>query len=179
MMKTLIDFIHSEQVRKIKQDQHIIPLQDVIFDIRSRNGTWCMLSYPGHPHGCPNFPDCMRERPSFKTYQGYKWYAVLEEFDLTEHAEKMKEKHPGWSDRQARCVLYWQNGVRKRLRDKAKAFCYSKDDIILDIPEANGVNVFATMAKHGVFLKANPDQVIKIMLVGKIDRQYGGQEDAD
>ena len=173
MMKTLLDFMQSEQIRKIKQEQYIIPLNEVVYDLRAKDGTWCCAEYPNHPKGCPNFPKCIEQRPDFKTYQGYHWYAILEEFDLLVHAEKMLEKHSHWTDRQCRNLLYWQGGVRKRLREKAKAFCYSKDDIILDIPEANGVNVFATLAKHGVFLKANPDHVVKTMFVGKIQK-YGG-----
>uniref|UniRef100_A0A6M3X5Z6 Uncharacterized protein n=1 Tax=viral metagenome TaxID=1070528 RepID=A0A6M3X5Z6_9ZZZZ len=156
----------------------IVPLHTVIYDERARDGTWCMAPYPNHPKGCPNFPTCCESRSDFKEFQGYAWFAVIQEFDLKAHAERMKEKHPGWSERQARCVLYWQNSLRKRLREEAQRFAVPlTGDIILDIPEACGVNLFATMAKHGVFLKANPDQVIKIMLVGKLDRQYGGQED--
>jgi len=80
----------------------------------------------------------------------------------------MKKRHPGWSERQARCVLYWQNSVMKRLREKTKNFASSSDnDIILDCPEASGINLFVTMSKHGIQLKKNPDYVYKIMLVGK------------
>ena len=41
--------------------------------------------------------------------------------------------------------------------------------MILDCPEAHGVNVFATMEKHGISLeKHNPYNIIKIFFVGKI-----------
>jgi len=172
-MKTLLDFMQTEQIRIIKQEQYIITLQEVVYDERARDGTWCQAPYPNHKKGCPNFPKCIEERPRFKAYQGYTWYAVTEEFDLAAHAEKMKAKHPHWTNRQCRNLLYWQGGVRKRLRIKAEGFCYSSTDVLLDIPEANGVNVFATMAKHGVFLKANPDYVTKVMLVGKILKNGG------
>jgi len=155
----------------------ILPLQVVIYDERARDGTWCMAPYPNHPRGCPNFPKCCESRPDFKEFEGYDWLAVIEEFDLKTHAEKMKEKHPGWTERQARCVLYWQNSVRKRLREKAQGIMYPlMGDILLDVPEACGVNLFATMAKHDIYLKTNPDLVKKIMLVGKV-RLNGGQED--
>lgn len=148
----------------------IVPLTEVIYDLRARDGTWCQAEYPNHKKGCPNFPKCIHDRPDFKSLnpESLHWYAVVEEFDLAAQAVKMKEKHPKWSERQTRNLLYWQNGVRKRLFIKAMKICVPLvGDVLLSIPEANGVNVFATMAKHGVFLKSNPDQVKKIMLVGK------------
>ena len=148
----------------------IIPLSDVVYDSRARDGTWCTLTYPNHPKGCPNFPDCCESRPSFEEYSGFKWIAVIEKFDLKSHAKMMKEKHPKWSERQCKNLLYWQSGVRYRLRKKAESITYPvMGDVLLDIPEAKGVNLFATMAKHGLFLKSNPVYVHKIMLVGKFD----------
>ena len=152
----------------------MMPLDEVVFDIRARNGEWCMAPYPGHPRGCPNYPACVKEHPNFKTLPPRKWFALVEDFDLKAHAEKMKAAHPDWTERQARCVLYWQNGVRKRLSEKAlKEYRPLEGDILLTIPEACGVNVFATMAQHGLILKKNPDVVHKIMLIGKI----GGNKD--
>jgi len=109
------------------------------------------------------------DRKDFLDYKGYDWFAVVEEFDLKSHAEKMKEKHPHWTERQCRNLLYWQNGVRSRLRKKAEALALPfMGDVILDIPEANGVNMFDTMAMHGLVIeRQKPDTLHKIMLVGK------------
>jgi len=109
-------------------------------------------------------------RKDFLDYKGYDWFAIIEEFDLGEHIERMKTKHPSWTERQCRNVLYWQSGVRSRLRKKAEKFAIPlMGDVILDIPEANGVNVFETMANHGVILERyKPTNIKKIMLVGKI-----------
>ena len=147
----------------------IIPLNSVKFDIRARNGTWCTLSYPNHKKGCPNFPKCVKERSSFLDYEldRYEWYAVVKEFDLLAHAKRMKEKHPHWTERQCRNLLYWQNSIRSKLRKETEKFADNPDDIILDIPEANGIDIFKTMANHGIKLQRNPDLVRKIMLVGK------------
>lgn len=146
----------------------IIKLNSIYYDPRARDGTWCTLPYPNHPRGCPNFPKCPANRTDFKDLQGIEWWAVVEEFDLAAHAKKMKAKHKGWSDLQARCILYWQKGVRSRLFKKSEAYMKEiSGTIILAIPEANGINMFKTMAAHGLFLKANPDYVYKIMLVGK------------
>lgn len=145
-----------------------IPLEAVDYDERARNGVWCRMPYPDHPHGCPNYPDCPKQYPDFKTLSGYSWTAITETFDLKAHAAEMKTKHPQWGDRMCRNLLYWQNGVRKRLRDKAHVYARPLfGDIVLELPEACGVNVVSTMKRVGVEIKRNPETVIKVMLVGR------------
>jgi len=142
-------------------------LESVEYDPFAR-GYNCQLPYPNHPKGCPNFPKCIKKRPDFRTIaMSYKWFAVIEEFDLKRHAEKMKTKLPHWSDRQCRNLMYWQGGVRSRLLKKAKSIADNNpESIILDIPEACGVEVFKTMAKVGIILERKPDTVRKVMIVG-------------
>ena len=148
----------------------MIELNEVVYDIRARDGTWCALSYPGHPKGCPNFPWCPAKHKDFKTIEGnYVWYAVIEEFDLASHAEKMKRIHPAWSERQCRNLLYWQGLLRVRLERKAMEvkFKFKPPGVILNIPEACGIDVFETMSRIGVKIDRYPDVVRKVMLIGK------------
>jgi hypothetical protein len=144
------------------------PLKEVIYNHNAR-GHWCALPYPGHPKGCPNLvKGCTFKRPNFNLIRdSYHWYAVMEEFDLLSHAKKMKEKHIDWTDRQCHNPLYWQGSVRKKLRENAQCVANtSPQSIILDIPEACGVEVFETIARVGIILEKTPDIVRKIMLVG-------------
>ncbi len=153
----------------------IIPLEKVIIDDRARDGTWCRIPYRSNSKGCPNFPKCIEARPHFNTYdETLHWYAVVLRFDLKAHAEEMKKKPrkngKAWTEAQARCVLYWQeHKVRKPLRAMAMKICVPlMGDVLLDIPEANGVQVFETMEKHGLVLdRRNPDIIHKIMFVGR------------
>ncbi len=165
----------------------IIPLETVILDERARDGTWCTIPYSGNKNGCPNFPECINARPHFNTYdKDLRWLAVVFPFDLKAHAEEMKKRPrkdgKPWTEAQARCVLYWQeHKVRKPLKAEAMTECFPlMGDVLLDIPEANGVNVFATMGKHGVVLKArNPDIIQKVMLVGKRNSTLSTTPEAD
>lgn len=146
----------------------MIRLEVVRIHQMARDGTWCRLPYPGHSKGCPNFPKCPAKRQNIKDLLGYEWFAVIEEFDLKSHAEKMKDKHPEWTERQCRNLLYWQGGVRKRLNEKAARAADPFFDTILDVPEANGVNVFETMEKVGIHIqRTKPDQIVKVMMIGK------------
>lgn len=165
-----------------RNNVEIVKLGTVVYDTRARNGNWCTHPYENHPKGCPNFPKCPKQFPDFVNIMDkYNWFAVVETFDLKQHAENMKVKHPYMSERQCRNPLYWQGSVRKRLRDKAcdaasdfNHFGHSikNNNIILTIPEACGVNVFETMANVGIVLERRPDIVRKVMLVGLCD---GGQ----
>jgi hypothetical protein len=173
--------------------QDIIELPTIMYDVRAKDGTWCQLPYPNHKKGCPNFAKGCTHCGDWKKvldyklgerangcgthWITYKWYAVIEEFDLEKHANKMKHKHPDWSKKQCYCVLYWQSTVRMKLKAKAKKYLKElavKDGNfhfdwachLIEIPEAHGVNVFGTMAKAGLILYKNPKIVRKIMFVG-------------
>jgi hypothetical protein len=81
-------------------------------------------------------------------------YLVYSEFDLGAHIEKMKAAHPEWSDKQCRCVLYWQGASKKLLKGEIKkAVKETGLKIVVDKPEGVGVNVYATCFKSGLRLE--------------------------
>lgn len=135
---------------------YIIPIKDLI--LSSNTGDWCKLPYPNHPRGCPNYGKdrCPPNAPLLEEYFDIQehLYFVHSEFDLGAHALRMKEKHPNWTDRQCRCVLYWQGTSRKQLKDRIEEAVQLLDiDGISTCPEAMGINVFATGRKCGMILE--------------------------
>jgi len=152
-----------------------IPLNEIVYDERASNGVFCTHPYKGHPHGCPNYPQCPNDEDRFTMQElkdieaKYDKFAVVEKFDLKVHAQTMKRKHPRLSDDQCYCLLYWQNGVRKRLLSKAMDFLFkaNRSSILLSIPEASGIDVFTTMEKAGVHIDKtlHPDTIRKVMFV--------------
>jgi len=136
---------------------------------------WCLLPYPDHPKGCPNFgkskvcPPFAPHVESFVDLALPLWF-VIEEFDLKSHVARMISKHAGWSDRQARCVLYWQGSVKSRLQASADRFCLEHPGTHHTLcPEAMGVNVIATGRSVGLPIQSSPlDTIFKIALVGYI-----------
>lgn len=141
--------------------------------ITPKTREWCKLPYPRHPNGCPNYgnnPECPPQAPLIQDWMEPTlphWFIVTE-FDLDGFAERMKKKHPNWSDKQCRCVLYWQNTVRKDLRNACKGFIKEHPGAIYTLlPEAMGVNVIITAKHVGVPIKNKPNgTVFKIALVG-------------
>jgi predicted metal-binding protein len=148
----------------------------LVIDKKVRN--WCKLPYPGHKKGCPNYnksPVCPPKiglvNNIFKLRK--KHFLAVVKFNILKHAYRMKSKHPAWSDRQCRCCLYWQNTIRKKLRNLCEETIKDYNSYFLDLsytltPEAMGVDVFKSLKKVGLYLERNPQEIIyKVALIGE------------
>ena len=136
------------------------------------HGPWCQMPYPGHPHGCPNFgkrSDCPPEVAMIDTAFDLNrphWF-IVETFDLKAQMERMKALHPTWTERQQRNCLYWQGGVRTRLRHQITQFIGFRPLFWTMNPEAMGINVLQTARRVGIPIATKPkDMVFKIAFVG-------------
>lgn len=156
----------------------------LIIDYRARD--WCEMPYPDHPNGCPNYnknPECPPQAPLIEDWLDIDkphWF-IISEFDLLAHTQRMKEKHPNWSDKQCRCVLYWQNTPRKELREAIREFTKEYPNTISTlIPEAMGVQVLKTAKGIGIPITAKPlATVYKIALVGYSKNRMTNQTKLD
>jgi len=133
----------------------------------------CFRPYPGHPNGCPNFDTTVRcppQAPYIEDILDFERpiYAVWNIFDFARHVARMKQRHPNWSERQAACCLYWQGTARAMLAEKLRAFRRDHPGtIVIQTPEALGVNVTATMQSLGVTLEWPPKTItFQVALVG-------------
>lgn len=134
----------------------------------------CKEPYYNHKSGCPNFgkrADCPPLCPTVdKVIDLNKTvYAVYNKFNIEEHINKMREKHPDWTEYQLKCVLYWQGGARKQLKNNIieflKQFPYLR---IVKNPEASGVNLTETMKNSGIILDWPPKKyAYQIVLAGE------------
>lgn len=136
-------------------------------------GDLCRRRYPGHPRGCPNYgtrPSCPpAARPIGEIVDlSRPVYVVWNAFAFAEHVRRMKRMHPEWSDRQARCCLYWQRGARRDLKGEVKALTGgSTRYVVLMCPEACGVNVTDTMKTIGIVLEWPPINITyQVAVVG-------------
>ncbi len=134
---------------------------------------WCKLPYPNHPKGCPNYrrrDTCPDKAPLIEDFIDVSKPKILltVEFDLGRYIERMRDKHPDWTDRQLRCVLYWQGSVNKELRLLIKAtFDLNNLLRITSCPEAMGVNVIETARLAGLPVELKPkNRVYKIAIGG-------------
>lgn len=141
--------------------------------INQRSRSWCLLPYRGHPRGCPNYgrrPTCPPAAPMVQDIIDITrslWLLLLA-FDIGAQARVMLSRHPGWTQHQARCVLYWQNRVNADLELHTKAFAWEHPGTIYTLcPEAMGVNVIATAQRLGLPIRVRPESTVyKIALVG-------------
>jgi len=127
--------------------------------ITSKSGDWCKIPYPGHPKGCPNYGKSAKCPPNAPRLEEYldtsrSLFLVHSEFDLTTHAARMKRLHPNWSERQCRCVLYWQPASRKQLKERVTTVMREYGlNCATACPEAMGLNVYATARLAGLKLE--------------------------
>jgi len=142
--------------------------------ITDKIGKWCQLPYPNHKHGCPNYNKSEKCPPKSKKVDEVfdlnknHWF-LLYRFDMGTHEQNMKIKHPKWSRKQCRCVLYWQKGIKKKLKDMYLEMKKTDPELIYtDIPEALGINVISTIKRNfSIPIDVKPDAVIfKVSMVG-------------
>lgn len=122
--------------------------------------TWCGLSYPGHPKGCPNYltdkEDCPNNSPYISDILDLTkpMFLVFSEFNLKQHILNMKRKHPDWTDKQCKNVLYWQRISKKQMIDRAMRACkLTNSNKIITKGESYGVNLYITCKKAGLHLE--------------------------
>jgi len=141
---------------------------------------WCQLPYPNHPKGCPNYnknPICPPNAQYMESIlnEYFHFYLIYAKFDLKRQRERMFSLHKNWSNKQANCLLYWQNSVKKQLADFIKIiismnknsnifllscgsgfnFTTLNQDIIYSM-EAAGIDVFKTLKNNGIHFELKP-----------------------
>jgi predicted metal-binding protein len=151
------------------KDIRVVELKEAVINKNSRH--WCKLPYPDHKYGCPNFgkkEECPPKSPLFEKVVKPPFKLVAIKFDLNAHVKKMKERHPDWSDRKLRCLLYWQRKADKKLKEACESITSNdRNSIILYRPESNGINVFETCRRIGLTLEKNPQKIVwRIAIIG-------------
>jgi len=136
---------------------------------KKANGTWCALPYPGHKKGCPNFGKKKRCPPNVPLMkEGATVMMIGVAFDIGRWASEMKKKHASWTDRQCRCLLYWQGTLRKELRGFLKQAIAAPFTVIYATPEGQGADITAMMKAVGRPLQWPPlTKTWAIVLLGK------------
>lgn len=138
----------------------------------------CASPYPGHKKGCPNIGKCDRCPPAAPLFDQHfdmsqPFFAVINEFDLAGHVERMRERNQAWSDAQLRCCLYWQPTARKQLESRILSVLTHpqfRDYSFTGCPEGMGMNVTETLLQAGIELEWPPVQVVRQVAVIGIRR---------
>jgi len=123
----------------------------------------CAKKYPLHPKGCPNYgkyATCPPNAPMFDEIfdMNKDIYLIYYRFDIGTHIEKMKKRHPNWSERQLRSVLYWQGTAKKGHKEEIRKFMNEYEELGYEVcvPEGYGVDVTKTLANIGIILEWPP-----------------------
>ncbi len=129
---------------------------------------WCALPYPAHPRGCPNTEDCWcfeNNHISREVHGAKRVHLAWVEFDIDSYEERMREGHPKWTKKQCRNLLYWQRGLRARLKKSIKSR-FGEDAAFRLCGEGGGINFYRTMRRLGVRLDMPKDlHTVRIIAV--------------
>jgi len=136
--------------------------------------TWCGLPYNGKK-GCPNYGKNSKCPPCNKNIDeiidiNEDVYVFGLSFNLKLHADKMKEKHPTWAERQCYNVIYWQPTEKKKFKVLVNSFKEKYPDLVIDtLPEGHGVNITRMLKDAGVDIswKYPMDKVWRVAIAGK------------
>lgn len=137
----------------------------------------CRRKYPNHPRGCPNFAKkagCPPQAPMIWDTIDLEQpvYAIWNAFPIGDHMQTMGCRHPEWTERQKANCLYWQPKARKQLRGIIGEFLISmggpREWRVIGCPEAQGVNLTATMKSIGIELEWPPRNLAyQIVIAGR------------
>lgn len=139
--------------------QKIITSPQALIRLHMPPSHYCVVSYHGHPKGCPNFDKCDRCPPKVPLYKnGSKFIIVAVQYNLAARAAELKKSNPTWSERQCRCCLYWQGTARKVLRNHVRENLpgYEWEET----PEARGAHVFRMMSTAGYIMDKQAKQFV-------------------
>jgi len=154
-------------------------LKTYLFDVTdrlfsdTRVGNWCKLPYHNHPKGCPNFGIhnyCPPHAPSADDFFDLKqphWFLITE-FNLKSYIDLMREKHPKWSERRLKCLLYWQGSIRAMQRKFIANLRHDNSKLVFSLlPEAMNLNIFKTLIDCNIPFETKPKtKVLKVALLG-------------
>jgi len=184
-----MDFKELVIIKSLKIEKESIILND------NAIGAWCQRSYIGHKKGCPNYnknllcpPNSIYFRDIIDNYNHF--YILYADFDfenyiiLRKKEAEESEIQDYWTERRLRSVLYWQESVKKILKERV-AFIYKinpeKEIFLLSCGsgfndqeivkyqdkiyslESVGINVFSTLKLNNIKLEINPEKRIRLV----------------
>lgn len=121
----------------------------------------CKKPFYGHPKGCPNYgkkEGCPPGLPLIDEVFDFseRLYLIYTEFEVGEHAERMRVGHPEWSEhpRQWYNPRRWQPTARKNHRADIVDFLDSHEGHSVNkTPEAHGIHISELMKLAGIELR--------------------------
>lgn len=132
---------------------------------------YCGKKYSNHPMGCPNLGlkrGCPPQPLIDKILDFDKEiFLIYVNYNVWEHAERMKEKHPNWTEGQLYNIRQWQGTPRSWLKKENR---YAKTNYgvkIIESPEAHGINLDDLMKKVAdIKLEWPPRNIARVISMG-------------
>lgn len=97
---------------------------------------------------------------------------IIAKFDFEKYIHLMQQKNPNWSQKQIRCVLYWQSQIKKILKKEIQKY---HPDLVLSCGsgigtysmEAVGIDVMNSLKKLNFPIEIKPQHYVHLVcLIG-------------
>ena len=151
----------------------IIQIKKEDLEISKKYQCLCLSRGGSFRNGCPNYgkkEGCPPRRLFSEDYDLDKpIYLISSDFDIFNHSEKIREKHPGWTEKAIYNPRYWQATARKIHRlDIGKFLSAYPNYAVERSPEGAGVNVDALCKSVGIILEWPPRKLTRLISLGAI-----------
>jgi predicted metal-binding protein len=151
----------------------IIQFDKSILEISVKYQGICLCKSNSFRNGCPNYgkkPGCPPRNLFSEDYDLREpIYLIATDFDLTEHAQKIRNAHPNWTEKAIYNSRYWQNTARNRHLDEIQEFMSAHPNYSIErSPEGSGINIDSLCRQQGIVLEWPPRKVSRVVSIGAI-----------
>ena len=135
----------------------------------------CLKTGGSFRNGCPNYGKKSGCPPRKLFDEDYDMsrdiYLIVSNFDLTEHTQRIRTRHPTWTEKAVYNPRYWQATARKLHEREIEAFTKEHPGYSTErTPEGAGINVDLLCQNHGIELEWPPRKLTRIVSVGGVRR---------
>lgn len=149
----------------------IVPINKDDLEISKSYQCMCLIRSNSFRQGCPNYGKKKGCPPRTLFNEDHDLnkplYLIATDFDLTEHAQKIRKAHLNWTEKAVYNPRYWQATAR-RLHEK-EIGDFLKEHVEYSIersPEGSGINVDRLCRLQGIILEWPPRKLTRVVSIG-------------
>ena len=144
-------------------------------EISERYQCLCLKRSNSFRKGCPNYGKKNGCPPRSLFNEDYDLtkpiYLITTDFELTEHAQRIRAVHLNWTERAVYNPRYWQATARKLHEKEVREFLKEHNSYSIErSPEGSGINVDRLCKLCDILLEWPPRKLTRIVSIGAIKK---------
>ncbi|MEI7719341.1 MAG: hypothetical protein WCI72_05715, partial [archaeon] len=151
----------------------IVEINESDLEISESYQCLCLVKSNSFRQGCPNYgkkPECPPRKLFSEDYDlTNSLYLIATDFDLTEHAQRIRKAHLDWTEKAVYNPRYWQATARKLHEAEIEDFLKEHRAYSIErSPEGCGINVTNLCRQNRIYLEWPPRKLARIISIGAI-----------